>query len=464
MTKIVPDTVDVTCLIGGKPWHVIEAKVELSQVATPNFVDMVITPDPNETVPDLPEAGNISEIVGQTFELYADNQLISERVTEAGEDSTLFIGNLGNISPTGENTFEAIAYDPSQQGFNIGEDSGSVINMSFNLDKVRIIDPDTISEDDMAESEGPFTIQASKLLDRVVSFAGISDTDITLQSGGVKVDVPPSGTRTVAEDQQVEFQSKYASVKGVLNRIREVTESEWWFDKTGTFHFGKPDVTVHRLQFIKDTSAGITTPPYQSVEVVGKGAASKEGWNYNSAIAEPRNNVVKRARIARPESAGEQAQRIIVEDELAEPVFRYVNAEISTQRQAAATARSILDELMKQQADGNITVVGFPEVSVHDGLQMPGTTSGGTLVNNPARDEPPMGGRRYGVYKVTHHLNASDGFITKIKVAGPTNVTQEAFVNAEDRISDTNVDRYVYESSSSGIYGNPYTLPARGRQ
>lgn len=481
MTEVVPDTVEVTCLIDDLPWHVIEAEVELSQVPTPNYVDMRITPDPSVTVPELPDTGDISEIVGAPFYLAADNQLISERRTEAGEDSVLFVGNLANISPIGENTFEAIAYDPSQQPFNIGQDSGSVINMSLNVSEPQVVNPSNVED---LDEEFNGTVQASTIVETIVEFANIPEEsyNIRLQDGGYDV-----GERNIGRDGPIQFQGKYVSVKAALNRVRELTESEWWFDKRGNFYFGAilpdRDVNVHRLKFITDTSAGITTPPYQSVEVVGKGVASSDGWESNSSVQEPSRNIVKRARIAQPtgtveqpveqenegtsqggvlgtftgggeeeteeQEIGDTAQKIIIEDELSQPVFRYVNAEISTQEQAAGTARSILDELIKQQADGEVTLVGFPEITPFDGLQMPGTAGDDTVVNNPARNQAPMGGRQYGVYSVKHRLNASDGFITKVKVSGPTNVTNQALINADDLIADVTVDRRVYSDSDS---------------
>jgi len=92
--------------------------------------------------------------------------------------------------------------------------------------------------------------------------------------------------------------------------------------------------------------------------------------------------------------------------ELAEPTFTYRNMEINTQREANNVKEDILEQLRKQQGTGDITLIGFPEIRPGDGVQMPNT------------ERQPMGGERYGVEQVTHRLNSSDGFITKVKVAG----------------------------------------------
>jgi hypothetical protein len=114
--------------------------------------------------------------------------------------------------------------------------------------------------------------------------------------------------------------------------------------------------------------------------------------------------------------------------ETKEPVFEYKNLEISTREQAENTAKSLISDLADQQSDGTATVVGFPEIIPKDGIVMPQAQD--PLLPNFSEDQP-MGGGGYNVYKVQHHLNDSDGFITKIHVSGVTGVTRTVVSTAQ---------------------------------
>lgn len=441
MTEIMEDSVEIDLTIDGEDWDLIEAEVELSQVAVPNYVDLVMTPAPS-SVDNLPS--DITELVGAGFSLSANNELISERTTDANEDSLLFEGNLANISPTGENVYEAIAYDPGQQAFNIGAESGSVINQTIDLKTSTFLEPDS----PVGEQTGIYPIKASRLVQEVLNEAGINDFEINLfDRGRVMISNSPvlQYEITTATDEILTFQSRKVPVKAALNRAREMCRAEWWFDKSGTFHFGTPEVVKHELQYITNTSAGITTPPYQSVRVIGSNIATTDGYGSAHLLQDQSKQIVQEARIARPARSGSQAEKVIVLNETVEPVFEYVNAEISTEQQAENTALKICDELAKQQASGEITVVGFPEVTPFDGLVMPQAANPEGTNYNPNQ---PMGGQVYGVYKVKHRLNAEDGFITKITVSGPTEVTRTAVVPREDAIA-TSIDRDVYRDDDA---------------
>lgn len=448
MTQIIEDNVQVDLLIDGVEWYLIDAKVELSQVALPNYVDLVMTPKPSE-IDKLPD--DIRELVGSSFSLSANNELISERDTDAEEDSLLFAGNLANISATGENVYEGIAYDPGQQAFNIGAESGSVINQNLDLQTSAFLEPDA----PVGEEVGRYSIKASRLVQLILNEAGITDFEIKLYDGGLiqKLAGPSAYEINVATDEILTFQSRRVPVKTALNRAREMCRAEWWFDKSGTFHFGTPQPTKHELSLITDTSAGITTPPYQSVRVIGSGVATTDGYGSSHLLQNPGEQIVKEARIGRPQRSGEQSEKVIVLGETIEPVFEYVNAEISTEQQAQNTALKICDELIKQQAQGEITVVGFPEVVPFDGLVMPQAHNPDGTNYHPNQ---PMGGQVYGVYKVQHRLNNSDGFVTKITVAGPTEITRTAVVPQENAIA-TSIDRDVYKKDNEGnVERRPY--------
>lgn len=483
MTDIIEDNIDVDLQIGtagdgfsagnSEPgvsafdddalfWDVIEMKVEVTQVAMPNYVKGKVTPrpeatselidilnpDPGETdAPDEPTAaGNlpnngISKLVGSRFRLEVDNDLVpvpsdddettvrgtTTEVSPDEEDNLLFDGRLANISPVGTNLYEIIAYDPGQQAFNIGEESGSIINQKLELtgsSVTGIREPESALDNN---EPGEHEVPASDLVQFVVDAAGIGQKSV--------IDLGDSETL-------ISFKKSVVPVKDALNKVREETRSEWWFDKDGTFYFGNPGelgggVETYQVSLIKDTSAGITTPPYQSVRVIGSGVATTEGWAGNSKIQDDEDKIVQEANIGFPDSGGSQAE-VVIEldpDELFEPTFKYINAELSTDESVQNTVLKVCDELIKQQASGSVTLVGFPEIQPFDGLLMPNT------------QEQPMGGQLYDVYAVRHKINASDGFVTEIEVAGPNpRLRGDIDVGEEgDRnIIATSTDRDVY--------------------
>ena len=414
MTQIFNDNVEVTMTIDGDPWFVVDAEVELSRMDVPNYVDLLMVPDPDETAPNLPNP--IDNLIGSSFRLEADTALISERDTDASEDTLLFDGSLANISATGKNSFEGIAYDPAQQAFAPEEDGGSLMNEYIYLGQpeyeyTRLFGPNAGTT---YESQ---TIEAVDLAQEIVDELGITDYEIELVDGGVTID-GEEGTDTFAYNRTIWLNDNFITVKKALTKIREWCEAEWWFDKEGVFHIGVPRPTKHELKFITDADAGKTTPPYQSVRVIGSGSASTEG--YSRTNMEIEDKIVVEASIATDEESGAVIPNF---GETKSPVFEYQNIEVTNQEQAESTAKKLVEDLAEQQSSGTVTVVGFPEVVPMDGIVMP-AGSDGDYPADDIRNDQPMGGFAYGVYKVIHRLNASDGFITKIHCAGLTGVTR----------------------------------------
>lgn len=458
MVDVIEDTIEVDFTIADSPWLVIEAIVELSQTATPNYVDMIITPDPGETLGELPE--NTTDLIGSTAELNVDTSLLSERDSEAEEDTLLFKGNLANISPTGENVFEAILYDPSQQAFAVEDQDetvstaeedeegetvagaelsvagGSIINQEMFLPKPKYGYEDIYPDGTAGTEQFTYAVPASEILDKIIEKLPLEEdeTEILLQEGGVTIN-NERGSFTGGYDRDLWFDSDTIKIKTALDSIASRTESVYYFKKDGTFYFGPPQPTKHDLRFITETTAGIDTPPYQSVQVIGSGVASADGQQ--KIPLNPENAIVSSARLATYVEEQEE-EIIIVQGGLAQPIFEYRNNEISSQAQADSAARSIAQELKKQQASGTITVVGFPEIEIYDGVKMPNTK------------KQPMGGYAYGVYKVRHILNGSDGFITEIEVAG---ITEDVAT-----VTDFSVDRVVTADDEE------FYVPARQRQ
>lgn len=429
MTQIFNDNVEVTLTIDGDPWRVKDAEVELSRMDTPNYADLLMVPDPDETALDLPTP--IDKLIGSDFRLEADNTLISERATDAEEDNLLFDGLLANISATGRNVYEGIAYDPGQQPFAIGEDDdgeqtaeteaaagGSIMNDKIVINQAEY-DYDIMFNATSGVTFEEQTIQASELVERAVEKVGIDEYEIDLREGGITVE-GQNGSYTGGFERTFVFADNLIPVREALNKAREWCKAEWWFDKEGVFHFGVPRPTRHELRFITDADAGKTTPPYQSVRVIGSGAASAEGYARTSMEIE--DKIVVEAEIALDENR-DATPNFVTPGEGKQPRFDYHNLEVSTDAQARATVTKLIEDLAEQQADGSVTVVGFPEIVPMDGIVMPSGEEG-DYPEDDIRNAQPMGGLGYNVYKVTHRLNSSDGFITKIQVAGVTGVTK----------------------------------------
>ncbi len=417
MTEIFNDNVQVDLTIDGNEWHVIDAEVELSRMDVPNYVDLLMVPDPDETAPILPSP--IDNLIGSSFRLEADNSLISERDTNAEEDNLLFDGNLANISATGKNSFEGTAYDPAQQAFAPEEDGGSLMNEYIYLGQPEYTYTAMFGAEAGTTYESQ-TIEATELAEEIVDELGITDYEIELVDGGVTID-GEEGEDTFAYNRTIWLNDNFISVEDALSNIREWCEAEWWFDKEGTFYIGVPRPTKHELKFITDSDAGKTTPPYQSVRVIGSGSASAEG--YERTNMEIEDKIVVEASIA---EADDESGDVIPNFGVANrPVFEYQNIEVTNREQAESTAKKLVEDLAEQQSDGTVTVVGFPEVVPMDGIVMPAGEDG-DYPSDDIRNDQPMGGFGYGVYKVIHRLNSSDGFITKIHCAGVTGITRTA--------------------------------------
>jgi hypothetical protein len=472
MTEVIADTVEVDMRIGGQPWLLSEARVELSRNRTPNYVDI------NKMTPDT-DAGSLfespNELIGKTFTLNVNNELISERDTNASEETLLFKGNIANISAVGTNVYEGIAYDPSQQALNAAA-SGNILNQEVKVqsplrDLNEIIIPDSTAYQNpgggIELSEDVVVLGARDALDQVLRQSGIDQNGADIQlSEEPEERTGPRGTFSGAENLPLKFDESNLTLGSVLEKIQEETNSFWWFDREGVFHFGLPEPTVHSPELIMETSAGLTTPPYQSVKVIGSGVASKGG--YSNSTQNPAEPIVKAANITFSDGEPTANKKDFdFGDELlflTEPTFVYESQEIVTEKQAENVLTKIAQDLGEQYLSGKVTVVGFPEVEVFDVIIMPHAEQSKRDVGNFSPRQP-MGGGVFGVYKVVHKINPTDGFVTDIHTAGmvgPASVLVEesSFVNGSggsigDTINTTERDIDDNEILSTGRVAAP---------
>ena len=278
--------------------------------------------------------------------------------------------------------------------------------------------------------------------------------DISITDDGTDV-----GGVSYGDDQQMYMDSSYVPItlegndEGALERVVSATNSIWEVDRYGDFLIGPPvpdgeqktAVTSHKLRYITETSAGIRSPAWRSVVVIGDGVVSQDGWGANAQINEnPQSfyDTVEGEQQAEATDFGAEVRR----DELAKPVFEYVNLEIQTAEEARKVLERIKEKIRKQMAGGEITVVGHPEVWPGDAVEMPDSKN------------QPYGLERFGVGKVVHRLNNSDGFLTKIEVVGMTNANETTFAGqveppSEDERYDANYTEEELRAVRAGRRG-----------
>lgn len=427
MTEIIDDNVQIRCLIGDEHWHISELEVELSQASTPNYVHIVsMVPAADTDVPN-----DLQDLRGRDFELSVDTSLESE--SRSSDSSTLFIGKLANISNIDGYAYEGIAYDPSQQAFSgLGSDNTDLESGSLLNQRVLIAASSQGRSIEYTYKAGTRRVtrtkKASDVIDTIMEqIPSIDEYDNQLQEGGVD-----RGNTTGAYNPEILFKRVDPTVGQALEKIANETKSEYWFDKHGVFHIGLPDPIAHELSLITDASAGVNTPAYQSVRVVGSGIASEKGQRL--AHIEPKERFVVEGTIGI--TGNNKYQPILSPDRLPEPIFTYRSNEINTQKQAKNVAKSIINKLGKQESDGKITVTGFPEIEPFDVVVMPQNDDPDGINYQPNQG---MGGQRYAVHKVVHRINPSDGFKTIIHVSGIVGASKVAV--PEEETPDQSTDQ-----------------------
>jgi hypothetical protein len=493
-SAIISDNVQTELQIGttveGEPilWDLIQIEIHRSKITEPDFAKGIARPkeeyrqDVRNRVDELQDISGTTlgpgALIGDNFSVTVDTSLsVQESSEEDGskvftrtkaggegdESRVLFVGNVARLSPTGKESYQFTAYDPTQQALEIaGSDgkidfanSGSIINKHLDFtgetpDLVSLTSKDEESGEDETNEPQEFSISAFKFIELLADDLPIPDEDITIRP--FSKDFRQGDTRTISfENSQILF-------KNALDQLKEQFDIEWWVNREGEFYFGNPSeldggIRVFELSLITDTTAGITTPPYQSVKVIGSsqqsGEESLEEANVSTAIQDDDNVIVKAVNIGLPQAnapipvvsttKGEDQQETLLD-----PTFTYINSALTTDAQAENAARSIAKDLIEQQAEGSITVTGLPEIDPFDGVRMPND------------DKQPMGGRAYGVYGVRHKINSNDGFITEIEVSGPifdepniVDVGKEETSVEPDEAETAGPDRTATAASSS---------------
>lgn len=416
---MVVDTINASLTIGADEFFVINAKVVHSDYKSSNYAEIKCYPDATVEIPT-----DITELRGRSATLTCDTTLSEKRNTlrqddAAGDpsiepDNLLFSGNVARIYRAGDGSIDVVLFDPGQALFESfsgrEEDEVSSISRlrpgdegfeqvsssesSIQNAKISLVQP---SGEDGGGSSETVLIRAKDVVERVLTLIGVSDKEITLSEGGTPFTV--NGEEFVgAYNRELYFENTEWKAYDLLKEVERRTESTFNFKKDGTFKFGVPEVRRHKLFFVTETTAGIKSPPYQSVKVIGTGVRSDTDSIDNPGVVSENRIVKKRA--LKPSVNGSER---IQEGQTKEPVYTYKSSDLVTDSQVESTADKIIGEIKDQQKGGEITVIGYPEITLND-----------TLVLTEE-----FGGEAYTATKITHRIDSSDGFTTKINVSAP---------------------------------------------
>jgi hypothetical protein len=430
LDPIVQDNIDAIVRIGPPPldernntssnpnqYWIVELEIHLTDGSASNYAMGKIVPRGHNRIPEVRPLND--DRMSDIIHIEVDNQL-----TEAREDTEeitrVFTGVVSNVSRIEHNLFEFMAFWP---GFN--EIQNGTLSQSLPAPRTGVefkYSNEEVNVTDYGQRQHSARDLAQEIGDIITAPPNEFPYNIYLSEDGFDVNGVNYGAnqRVLIRNFDVPLVAE-STDEGILQRIVNVTNSVWDVDRYGNFHIGPPipdnekfsDIDVptkvksHKLRYITETSAGKQSPAWRSVRVIGDGVVSQDGWASSALINE---NIAKYS--SPVTEAGETTPDT---DDLAKPVFEYVNEEINTASEAEHVLEKLKEEIRKQAAGGEVTVVGHPEVWPGDAIEMPDT------------ENQPFGLERYRVSKVIHRINNSDGFLTKIEVSGQTNATDAIF-------------------------------------
>jgi len=374
-TGIYSDDVTVIVTIAGNQWYVVEGEVNTSNYKQSDALKMKVVRDKEDNPNALIFPGNdiAVDIFSSSVQGLDDGN--RNMVNPGNESVRIFTGKV------------ATAIDMGDQSFDIKAFTSEV---------------DLIATKVPLASELPTKL--TKLVELIIKSVNAEiDTDIEfnvdIESYGTKYGMSLLRSHPVADeinDTLTADEYKPTSAAKLLEFIGRKTNATWWFDSRNVFQFGNTKTTNHKLTFVTDTTAGKSTPPYNAVKVIGDNIASRQGWDSRNMISEEfAVSEETLDTIGTPESIA---------------TFVYRDDSIKTQQQADNTAKQILDELQTQQAEGSVTVVGYPLVKKFDVIEMPDSFGNAKFET--------VAPAQYAVSGVTHRFSPSDGYVTEIECAG----------------------------------------------
>lgn len=280
--------------------------------------------------------------------------------------------------------------------------------------------------DDIApDGEGLVTVTAfdgvRKLLQNsmTVSFQEEAATDVfraVFEYAGIPSSEDDPGSITgrpvyrIDVDDNIDITREFTSTPcaEIMNVIARDANWYWYADEQNVINVraGLPSERFD-LEYVTESSAGKQTPPWQTVVVTGgrdeyarfvasdadSAPAPEEDGGDDSDTS---NDNTGRS----PHMLGRDPVRGVAGE--GTPVFEHHDQSITTQANAQNVAEGILEEFLRQQATGTVTVVGDPEIQPLDAIRMP----------------PDLGGAEYVAGNVSHRVNTSEGYLTEIGCEG----------------------------------------------
>jgi hypothetical protein len=432
-----------------------EIEIHITDGPEASYAMGYIVPEDHNRKPSVPADAALDDglLDSDVIAIDVDNELTEVRDDTDGEITRVFTGIVSNSSRVEHGLYEFMAFQPGYE--NIQNAAITISGPPTGYQEVEIFGK-TYKKPVYNERRQYASILADDIAQAVIDGTPFSYTFTILDDAPVNI-----GDVKYGEDQQLFMNSSFVPLsvegkdEGALQRVVNATNTVWEIDRYGDFHIGPPvpdneeyagvdyptKVTSHKLRYITETSAGIQSPAWRSIVVIGDGVVSQDGWGATAQVNEnPQQffDVIDGERQATADQFGPEVRR----DELVEPTFEYVNLEIQTASEARKALERIKDKILKQRGNGEITVVGHPEIWPGDAIELPDTKN------------QPYGLERFGVGKVVHRINNQDGFLTKINVTGMTRSNEATF--AEDVPVPDDDERY--ESSFAESESAPVSI------
>ena len=413
------EDVDARVFIDGNEYAIVEYREETDISDMADWAVAEVIPVDHENPPDYDDDATIEVRINvddeERINVDVEPQSIPEREEMFNQWVTLFTGYVNNFRHKGYNRWHV-------------EFSNFTSDLMY--EDVTIDEVDTV-------------VRLDAIVETIID-------EVSREPAGVELDNLTEAVETEV-GTRMKFHRENEKAADILDELATIANARWWVDSENVFHFGRPDTSEQdgllspqerRLRFVTDTDAGWLTPPYRSVVVIADGVVGEEGWgsdhlesNDNPVVTARLLTNEERIQVSQAEERVEQLKERVDEDEdfdeddledaiedeqifddgqliadgeavineLLDPVFTYKNKDIKTPEQAATVAESLIEDLAEQLEGGEIEIVGRPDVQLLDVVVMPEHLT-------PSDEE-----YVYSVGGVTHIMNPSDGFVTKIE-------------------------------------------------
>lgn len=246
--NIVHQTVDVSVVIDGRRYLPTELETKFDRFSRSDMVTATVVPER-----DLPGPWTGSEHAPRN----------DDPIRVYINDTRVFTGYVHTVKTTKEGAFEVEAVDAVYRLKN------ATVDLSITEDRTLI----------------------SSVVQEVCRQAGVvCTTNLTsFTRGEIEEIVRMGGERPDAVDYPVTISRTNVKAVTVLDTLRKWANADWWVNNRNVVRFGLPDSEVHHVEYVKETSAGKSTPAYRGVRVFGSPTGSEEGVTKPNFVSEARS-------------------------------------------------------------------------------------------------------------------------------------------------------------------------------